>query len=332
MSPPDEYDPNPTPESEPDPVPEFADPPPEVPDVVPELPGPVPEVPAAVPEFDPPAPAPDVHPEEPEPAPIPEPAPVPEVPEPAPLPEPAPVPAPPEPDPDDTPTTATLRLAARAYARHALPFTLLSALTLLPLAAVSYLRSAGPIDTSRANGVAVTAWIVAGVAWVGQLILVGAIAPAVRATAAAAPLSTFGALRHGLTGLRRAVIPGLAAAACVALGGLALAVPALLVLPLVALTGASPRLDQPLPAPLLDSAAIARGRMLLVGGTLVAMIALDLAATLGAQLTLIPRLPKAPSMDLLAHYRVFARVAIGAIIVLAPLPTTMLAAISARAR
>ncbi|HTR51681.1 MAG TPA: hypothetical protein VMJ10_13290 [Kofleriaceae bacterium] len=170
-------------------------------------------------------------------------------------------------------------------------------------------------DLAHARAQLVAAWIVAGTAWVGQLWLVAGVV----------------ALRRGeplancARALASSLVPWLVAVLAIALGFAALVVPGFVLLVLLAPTGASTRIGDPLPAPLVDAAALARRDLrrvaLLVAGTIVVDLALAGAATL----LLAPALPKtAPVAALHATRLVVVAVAL-AVSALAPLPAWLLA-------
>jgi hypothetical protein len=225
-------------------------------------------------------------------------------------------------------TAEVARLAARAYARYLVPLTLLSVLALAPwLWLAAQLRP--PADVAGARGALRLAWIVGGTAWIGQLLLVGGAAPLVRALDAGAPLSQLGALGRGALQLARAAVPWLAAVAAIAVGGLALAVPGLVLLCLFALVPASARPG--LPGPLVESAAAVRSCTLLVGGAIAALLALDLALVYAAQVSTLPPPAKKLSPDQLALYRRHVQIVAAGAAVIAPWIATLLAAVHARA-
>jgi hypothetical protein len=186
-----------------------------------------------------------------------------------------------------------------------------------------------PADLPGARGVLQLAWIVGGTAWIGQLLLVGGAAPLVRALDAGAPLSQLGALGRGALQLARAAVPWLAAVAAIAIGGLALAVPGLVLLCLFAAVPASTRPG--LPGPLVESAALVRSCALLVGGAIAALLVLDLALVFATQVSMLPPPAKKLSPDQLALYRRHVQiVAVGAAVI-APWIAALLAAVHARA-
>jgi hypothetical protein len=145
--------------------------------------------------------------------------------------------------------------------------------------------------------------------------------------------SQLGALGAGTAQLARAALPCLAAAAAIAIGSLALAVPGLLLLVLLSLTGASAeRRPGGVVAALRDGLAAARAHLPTVAITVVAMLALDAAIAIVATRMFGAPLPRRPSPQQLAtaHHLVHA-IALG-LVVLSPLPATVLATIRTRSR
>jgi hypothetical protein len=223
-------------------------------------------------------------------------------------------------------TTADRGLVAtaiRTWLRYVIPLTLLSAIALSPLVIIALtLRvpgNAGQAVTTRGLG-----WALVGVAWLGQLILVGG-----AAAMTGARLSQRQALTRGCTQLARAVVPCVVAAAAIALGSLALVVPGVLLLVLLSLTGASP--DRGLPAPLRDSIAVARRHLPAVAITVAAMLALDAAIGIIAYRASAMPLGRAPTPAQLLAIRTFVRAVVLGLVVLSPLPAMLLATLRHRA-
>jgi hypothetical protein len=120
------------------------------------------------------------------------------------------------------------------------------------------------------------------------------------------------------------------AALAVALGGLALVLPGLVLLVLLSLTAASR--ERGVPGPLLDSVAAARRQLPAVALAVVALFAIDAAIGLIAYRACLTPLPAKPTPVQLAAVRNFVRAIVLALVVLSPLPATLLAAIHARVR
>jgi hypothetical protein len=210
--------------------------------------------------------------------------------------------------------------------RYIVPLTLLSAIALSPVIALA-LRVRAPLDQASANAAAIVGWEMLGIAWLGQLVLVGGVAAVTGRPAS--PISQVRALRSGLVGVSRAAVPCLAAAVVVAIGSLAMVVPGLVLLVLLALTGASR--ERGLPAPLLDSIAASRAQLPAIALTVAGMLALDAAIGLGAYRGFVAPLPRQATPAQLATVRHFVRAIAIALVVISPLPATVLATIRARA-
>jgi hypothetical protein len=138
--------------------------------------------------------------------------------------------------------------------RRAAPLALVTVLALSP-ALVRVLLVPAAKTAPEAAAQLQLGWILAGAAIVWQLWL-SAAAAAIRATPGL--LAPVGA---GARGLVRAIVPCAVAAVAIGFGFVALVVPGLVLLVLLAPTGASARLGEPLPAPLIDAVAIARARL-----------------------------------------------------------------------
>jgi len=221
-------------------------------------------------------------------------------------------------------------LLARTYLRYVVPVTVLSAIAFAPLIYLA-LRVPVPGDVAQVNGVVRTAWLLAGLSVVPLLILVGGVTPAVRSIARGAPAGQLAALRDGFVSLVRALIPVGFAVLAMMIGGLALAIPGIVLFVLLALTGATGAPDRDLGARFAASVAAARANILAVVLVLVATIAITIGAVYMLQRGLPMPLPKAPKPELLATFRLFARYAVAGLALAAPLPAIALAAIATRA-
>lgn len=223
---------------------------------------------------------------------------------------------------DSAPRAAVLAPAVGIWLSYLAPLTVLSAVALSPLVAVA-LRTRVPVDRAGVDATVALGWKLIAVAWFGQLVLVGGAAAIVRHQP-----SQLRALGAGLVQLLRAIAPCIAAAAAIAIGSLALAVPGLVLLVLLSLTGASP--ERGLPAPLVDSIAVARTRVPVVALAVAGMLALDAAIGIVAHRALVVELPKHPAPAQLAAARDFVRAIALALVIASPLPATVLATIRAR--
>jgi hypothetical protein len=163
------------------------------------------------------------------------------------------------------------------------------------------------------------------------LILVGGVAPAVRSIASGAATSQLAALRDGAISLVRAVIPVGFSVLAIVMGSLALALPGLALFVLLSLCGATGAPDRDLAARLAASVSAARANLAAVAAVLVATIAIIIGALYFLQRGLPMPLPKAPTPELLAAFRLFARYAIAGVALVAPLPAIALAALATRA-
>jgi hypothetical protein len=225
-----------------------------------------------------------------------------------------------------------LVLAVKAWLRYVVPLTILAAIAMLPVAYVAHAITP-PTDLPQARVAVHIGWILAGTAWVFQLLLVAAAAPLVTSVATGAPLSQPRAFLAAARGLGRGFVPWAVAIAAIILGGVAFAVPGVLLLGLVALTGASERLGEPLPAPLADSVSVVRAHAREVAIALAIIVAAGFAIALAAHLALVPALPKTkPPIVVLAPIRTFVRVVALALIAGSALPACVLAAIYQRAK
>ncbi len=221
------------------------------------------------------------------------------------------------------PPPPVVAAALGTWLRYVVPLTLLSAVALSPIIAAA-LRTRAPVDPAGAKAVLTLGWELIALAWFGQLVLVGGAAAMTRATPS--QLRAFG---QGFVQLVRAILPCLAAVTAIAIGGLALAVPGLVLIALLALTGASPA--RGVPAQLADSIAIARKHLPAVVLATAAMIAIDLAIGLVAQRAFALPLSKPPAPAQLAQYRHFVRAVALALVIASPLPATVLATIRTHA-
>jgi hypothetical protein len=213
---------------------------------------------------------------------------------------------------------AIAALGMRAWLRYLVPLTILSAVALAGVAVIAW-RIAPAHDLADARGQLRLGWVMVGVAWIAQLLLVAGVAPAVRGVATGQAPSQLRALARGLVGLARGVVPCAVTVAAVVIGGLALVVPGLVLLVLFAMTGASERIGEPLPAALTDSAAVAKrlGAPLIL--LVVLVVVVDVAIGGVAQLAIVHALKKPATTDALAATRVFVRAVAIALIAWSPL-------------
>lgn len=218
--------------------------------------------------------------------------------------------------------------AVRTYLRYLVPFTILSVIAFAPLLLLA-LRVPTPGNAKQATFTLRYAYVLAGCSVIPLLLLVGGVAPAVRGIVAGAPRSQLAVLGSGLAGLGRALIPTLLAVAAIAIGGLAVALPGLILLVLLALSAAS--VEDGAPARLADSVAIARTRFFAIAGVLLVTLAVQALAIFVLSRGLVP-LPKPPKPEHLAAFTRLVRVTVAGIALVAPIPAVVLALIHARGR
>lgn len=212
----------------------------------------------------------------------------------------------------------------RAWVRYLVPFTLLAIIACAPLLYVA-LTSRAPTDVAKARMQVRLTWALAGCAIMFQVLLVAAVAPAVRAVAAAAPISQLRALVDGARGLVRGVLPWLVAMIAVVLGGVALVAPGAVLLVLVSLTGASDQLRQAPQVAIADSIAVVRPQLANIALIVVAIVAVNLAIAFAAQTMLVPAIPKKASAAKLLPVHTFLRMTTLAIVAWSSLAACALA-------
>jgi len=219
------------------------------------------------------------------------------------------------------------QLSIRSYVRYLVPLTLLSVIAFSPLILLAY-RVQVPLNAKQAQVALRMAWAFAGCSLIPLYLLVAGVAPAVRGIASGAPRSQLGVFVSGLVGLARAVVPILLVIAAIAIGSLAVVVPGLILLVLLALTGAS--VENGGPARLGDSIAIARTKILPVAGVIVATVGIQAIAIYVLSRPLVP-VPKVPPPELLVAFLHLVRLTGAGFALVAALPAVVLAAIHARA-
>ena len=218
-------------------------------------------------------------------------------------------------------------LALRTLVRYAVPLAIASAIVVGPVVLVAD-RAPWPNNLPAANAALVRAWILAATGWMLVFVLVAAAAPLVRSLAAGAPLSQLAALRAAIANMLRMALPCIAAIGAVVVGGLALAVPALLLLALLSLTGAST--ERGMPAPLVDSVQAVRVQWKVVALIVIAMLVVHAALVVGAwKLATVPFAKKLAPHQWATYGNVARIVAIG-LFASTPIFATLLAAARAR--
>ncbi len=220
-------------------------------------------------------------------------------------------------------------LVTRTYLRYLVPVTLLSALAFAPLLWL-VMRVPVPADALHARGVLRTTWLLVAFGLVPLLVLVGGVSPAVRAVAEGRPVSQRAALGDGVVALVRAVVPCGVAVIAICVGSLALAIPGVLLLVLLSLTGAGAGPGTSLHEPLAASVVAVREQFVTVAVILLLSIAVTIGGVYFLQRGLPIPLPKQPPPELLPNFRLFARWAIAGIAIGAPIPAIALAALATR--
>jgi len=224
-----------------------------------------------------------------------------------------------------------MSLTVRAWLRYVVPLTLLAVIALGPVAYLAW-KTTPPVDVLTARALVRHGWVLATCAIALQLLVVAAAAPAVRALDGGAPLSQLGAFTAGVRGLVRGFVPWLTALVAVLLGGVTLVVPGVVLLVLVSMTGASDRLDGPMPSAIEDSIAVARAHLPRIALVVGAIVAVDLAITFAAQSTFVPIVGKKVAAAKLVPIRSFVRVTTLALVAIAPAIGCALAATYSHAK
>jgi hypothetical protein len=214
-------------------------------------------------------------------------------------------------------------LSVRTYVRYVVPLTALSALVFAPLLFFAW-RAKLPVSAPEGKALLRLSWMLVGASLLPLLVLVGGVAPAVRSIAAGRPASQLRALWDGVRGSVRTAVPALLAIVAVLIGGLAFAVPGVVLLVLFAMTGASTRAGA---ARLADAAALARSRRtaLVLAGTLAATLLVHAAAVFLTQRGIV--LPPKPQPEHFAPLIWIVRVAATAIALVAPISAVVVAAV-----
>ncbi len=209
--------------------------------------------------------------------------------------------------------------------RYIVPLTAIAAAVMIVFV-LTGLRVRPPIDLANARSQMHQGWLLAAIAPLFQLVLVATAAPMVRAVATGEPLSQVAAVVDGVRSGLRAVVPIGLVVAVVAAGTIAVIVPGILLLGLFALTGASDQLGAPLPAALVDSAAVVRAHAKQLAILFAIIIAADLAVAAIAHLAILPALGKKPPVAQLAATAPFLRTIAYVLVAFSALPGCALAA------
>jgi hypothetical protein len=220
-------------------------------------------------------------------------------------------------------------LALRTWLRYFAPLIVVSAVALTPVALVGA-QIAVPADAAAAKATIKVGYELAILAWFCQLVLVAGAAVAVRAVAASESPTQLQVLGRGLRGMARALVPCAVAACAIGLGGLALVIPGVMLMVLFVLTGASTELAAPLPAPLIDAAAVARRSLGLVIACVASMLLIEVGFAASFHV-LVALLPAKPSRFDLADLRSALRYAVVTRVIASSLIAVHVAAAYAKA-
>lgn len=219
-------------------------------------------------------------------------------------------------------------LIGRTWLRFVAPIAVLTAIVWAPIGHIAF-HVMTPANAAQSRVVLRVGWLVAGSATIALLVLVGAVAPVVRAIARGEQRSQVAMLRAGLAALVRAIVPATIVMFAVAIGALALAVPGVLLYVLLVLAPASDA--EGVRARIADSVAVVRREWRVVALVLGVAFAAIAATVLAQQLALPMPLPKKPTAAQLIAFPALVRTASLACAIVLPLAAVTLAAVHARA-
>jgi hypothetical protein len=218
-------------------------------------------------------------------------------------------------------------LALRTIVRYVVPLAAITFVVSAPLFAIAF-RAPWPFDLKTANAAMLRASAIALGQFAIVFVLVAAAAPLVRSVAAGTPLSQVRAFVGVFANVLRMLVPCLAAIAAVVVGGLALVVPALVLIVLLSLTGAST--ERGMPAPLAESVATVRARWKPVTTIVVVMVVVEIVLVVAAwKFAAVPATPKLKPAQWATYGNVARIVALG-VAATAPVFATLLAAVRRR--
>jgi len=218
-------------------------------------------------------------------------------------------------------------LALRTWIRYAVPLTLLAAIAFVPVIVFGWTRDV-PADAAAARSTALVGYGLGVIAWVFQLALVGAVAPAVRGMADNGPGSQWQILTRGLRSGFAGLAPAAVVTMAVLVASVALVVPGVIVLGLLAPAAASREVGAPMPAPLVDTLAVTRRSVGAAIGLAVAILAIDVGIAVAVHALLaVPVATKMPSAASLERARSCVLATIGALVAISPLVAVHVAAL-----
>nr|HEX4312669.1 hypothetical protein [Kofleriaceae bacterium] len=202
--------------------------------------------------------------------------------------------------------------------RFAAPLLVAAIVALAPVLLLAWMAKP-PADASQVGSSERLAYAMAALAFVGQLALAGG----VHANTGAAP--RVGATRRAIAGVGRAAVPALLVVAAVVIGSLALVVPGLLLLALLALVGPAAQGDGPVTAVLARATEATRRQLPIVAAVVAALVVADVGLAVGLRVALVS-MPAKPSVhDLATTVRYLHALAL-ALLVISPALAAALAA------
>ncbi len=181
------------------------------------------------------------------------------------------------------------------------------------------------MDAAGARAQLQLVWFVAGLAFAGQLLAVGAAAPLVRSMADGAPIALRQAPRAALAGLAATIGPWLVALAAIGIGLVALVVPGAILLALFATVGATARDGGRISEALATTAAETRARPRRVIATVAALIVVDVAVAVAVRTVFTHAIPAKPTAADFAAIHVGLQLFAAAIVVITPIAACALA-------
>jgi hypothetical protein len=212
-------------------------------------------------------------------------------------------------------------LALRAWLRYLVPLTLLAFVACGPMLWIAW-RWPAPVDVRHARIEMRVTYALASTAWIWQLWLVAAAAPAVQSLADGQPISQARALLGGLRGLATKLIPVVIAIFAITLGSVALVVPGVLLLVLLSTTGAV--------ASHAEAIAVGRANIKRLAITIAALIVGALLIALACQIAIVPSIGRKVAASKLLPIVAFTRVVALSLTAYAPVAACAIAAVTAR--
>ncbi len=216
-------------------------------------------------------------------------------------------------------------LAMRACLRYAPVLLVVCAIACAPAIGCALLQGRA-VNAAGARSQLQLVWLVAGLAFAGQLLAVGAAAPLVRSLADGAPIALRRAPRVALAGLAATFGPWLVAIAAIGLGLVALVVPGAILLALFATVGATARDGGSVGTALATTAAETRARPRRVIAIVAAVIVVDIVLAVVVHTVFAHAIPAKPKPADYGVARIGLQVFAALIIVITPIAACALAA------